>query len=302
MIVLTLTDCPPSLRGELTRWLLEINTGVYVGRVSARVRDRIWQRVQEQAKKGRATLVFSSGNSEQRLDFRTHNADWEPIDFDGLKLMLRPSSERLSSRTNQYEKKLNAGFSKAAKIQHAKRMSKKKSTPLAWSEFVVIDIETTGLSPDRDEIIEIGAVKVINNEVADQYHSMVKIKGKLPSITSDLTGINDEILRKDGRPLNEVLPEFLEFAKDMPVIAHNSDFDYSFLRAACAKHNLPLFSNRRLDTLTLARRYIDNVRNYKLETLLEHFNIPYSKLHRSLGDCFATMQLFQKLNEFIRNQ
>ena len=86
MIVLTLMDCPPALRGDLTKWLQEVNTGVYVGQVSARVRDGIWERVCENAKSGRATMVFSA-NNEQRMDFRVHNTSWEPIDFDGLKLI-----------------------------------------------------------------------------------------------------------------------------------------------------------------------------------------------------------------------
>jgi len=146
MIVLTLTDCPPALRGELTRWLLEVNTGVYVGKVSARVRDHIWHRVQEQAVKGRATMVFSTGKGEQRLDFRTHNADWEPIDFDGLKLMLRPSSSRLAKRYEKSADQLHSGYSKASKFLKARQMSRRDPFP-AWNDYVVIDVETTGLSP-----------------------------------------------------------------------------------------------------------------------------------------------------------
>lgn len=296
MIVLTLTDCPPSLRGELTRWLLEINTGVYVGRVSARVREHIWKRVQEQARKGRATMVFSSGKGEQRLDFWTHNADWEPIDFDGLKLMLRPSSARMSKRQTQLAEKLKPGYSKAARVQKAKRMAKKNPFPV-WKEYVVIDVETTGLSPDRDDIIEIGALRVANDNVEDKFHSLIKINGKLPQTIVRVTGITDDMLINEGRSLEEVLPEFLNFVQDSPVIAHNGDFDYAFLRMACSKLGLPLFSNRRLDTLVLAKRLVSNVPNYKLETLLEHFGISGLQLHRSLDDCFAAMQLYSKLNE-----
>ena len=93
MVVLTVIDCPVGLRGDLTKWLLEISTGVFVGRVSARVRDNLWERVKEFSKDGRATMVYSTYN-EQRFDFRLHNSQWEPIDFDGLKLILRPSPSR----------------------------------------------------------------------------------------------------------------------------------------------------------------------------------------------------------------
>ena len=92
MIVVTLSDCPARLRGDLTKWLIEINTGVYVGQVSARVRDELWDRICEHVKDGRATMVFSARN-EQGLQFRVHNTTWEPVDFDGITLMRRPARE-----------------------------------------------------------------------------------------------------------------------------------------------------------------------------------------------------------------
>ena len=115
MIVLTLTDCPVSLRGDLTKWLVEINTGVFVGRVSARVRDKLWERVCGSVKQGRATLVFTARN-EQHMDFRVHHSEWEPIDFDGIKLMLRPSPARIKRLSS-----LRLGYSKASKYQKIKR-------------------------------------------------------------------------------------------------------------------------------------------------------------------------------------
>ena len=84
-----MTNCPPRLRGDLSKWLCEINTGVYVGNVSSRVRDALWDRVCQNLKNGQATLVFTTAG-EQRMDFRTHNTTWEAVDFDGIKLMRRP--------------------------------------------------------------------------------------------------------------------------------------------------------------------------------------------------------------------
>ncbi len=84
-----MTNCPPKLRGDLSKWLCEINTGVYVGNVSSRVRDALWERVCQNLKNGQATLVFTTAG-EQRMDFRTHNTAWEMVDFDGIKLMRRP--------------------------------------------------------------------------------------------------------------------------------------------------------------------------------------------------------------------
>jgi CRISPR-associated protein Cas2 len=242
-------------------------------------------------------MVFSSGRGEQGLDFRTHNADWEPIDFDGLKLMLRPSLKRISCQNSKKSEELTRGFSKAAKMRAAKRMSKKKSSHQPWDYYVVIDIETTGLSPDRDEVMEIGAVKVRERQVEATFQALLKIEGNIPQPVSQLTGLTDEVLQAEGRQLEEVLPEFLSFVEDLPVVAHNGDFDYAFLRAACEKNGLPLLSNRRVDTLSAAKRYIEQLPNYRLDTLVDYFNIPVTRLHRSLDDCFATMQLYQKLNE-----
>ena len=78
-----MTNCPPSLRGDLSKWLCEINTGVYVGNVSSRVRDAIWDRGCENLKNGQATLVFNTTN-ELRMEFRTHITSWEAVDFEGI--------------------------------------------------------------------------------------------------------------------------------------------------------------------------------------------------------------------------
>ncbi|MDP9427566.1 MAG: type I-E CRISPR-associated endoribonuclease Cas2e [Actinomycetota bacterium] len=91
MVVLVLSACPAGLRGHLTRWLLEISAGVFVGHVSARVRDLMWLNVCEMTSGGRALMVFSVPG-EQRMNFRVHNHHWTPTDFDGLTLMMRPES------------------------------------------------------------------------------------------------------------------------------------------------------------------------------------------------------------------
>lgn len=90
MIVIILSKCPPHLRGDLTKWLFEISVNVFVGRLTARVRDQLWERVIKSCKDGTAIMVYGV-NNEQRMEFRTHNTDWAPKDYDGLKIMLRPN-------------------------------------------------------------------------------------------------------------------------------------------------------------------------------------------------------------------
>lgn len=91
--MLIVTACPAGLRGDLTKWLMELSPGVFVGRPSARIRDLLWERTVELCRDGRAILVFSSDN-EQGMEFRTHRHDWEPTDFDGVTLMVRSTKKR----------------------------------------------------------------------------------------------------------------------------------------------------------------------------------------------------------------
>ncbi len=115
MIVLVLSACPAGLRGDLTKWVLEVSSGVFVGTVSARLREKIWDRVCELSRDGRAIMIYSS-NGEQRLKFKVHRHDWEPTDLDGLTLMKRPAapSKKPSRRT---------GWSQARAAQRARNPS-----------------------------------------------------------------------------------------------------------------------------------------------------------------------------------
>lgn len=120
MVVLMLSACPAGLRGHLTRWLMEIGPGVFVGRVSVRVRDLLWDRVLELAKDGRAVMVYPARN-EQGLDFRVHRSTWKPVDVDGLTLMLRPDSERSPGHETSAVADLRPGWSRASRVRRASR-------------------------------------------------------------------------------------------------------------------------------------------------------------------------------------
>jgi len=294
MIVLHLTDCPIGLRGDLTKWLLEISSGVFVGQISARVRDNLWERVRENCRKGRAIMVFNA-NNEQRLDFRIHGDTWEPVDYDGIKLVLRPSPSRL--KENQNYNQIKAGFSKAAKIQAAKKFSTIKNR--YPDSYVVLDLETTGLNPDRDEIIEIGAVKVSEKVVTERFHSLVMTSRLIPDMVTTLTGINNELLAAEGKPMEEVLSSFLSFIGDVPLVAHNIGYDRRFLDTACEVHEKPLITNRLIDTLDMSQKIIKGLYSYKLEDLAKHFCFEQSKFHRSMDDAETTRLLYEKLMKLV---
>jgi CRISPR-associated protein Cas2 len=113
VVVIVLTACPAGLRGHLTRWLLEIAPGVFVGAIPARVRDLAWARTVELSKDGKAIMVYAT-KGEQRLAFKVHRHDWVPVDFDGLQLMLRPSGEKAPSG-------MRKGWSSVGRMRAAKR-------------------------------------------------------------------------------------------------------------------------------------------------------------------------------------
>jgi len=292
VIVIHLTDCPIGLRGALTKWLLEIASGVFVGQVSARVRDEIWDQVKEHCRNGRAVLVFTA-SGEQRLDFRVHGDTWEPIDFDGIKLMLRPTTTRLRAKRAETHDGRSSGFSNASKQRTAKRFSTiRKRLP---DNYVILDLETTGLNPEADEIIEIGAIKMIGHEKTDMFNALIVNDKPVPPGVTELTGIDAQMLKEAGEPLNEVLSRFSEFLGDLPIVGHNIDFDKSFLLNSCAKCGSPLIMNRCVDTLSLARRLLKGVESFKLDSLAAQLGIECNRNHRSISDCETTGILYRKL-------
>ena len=283
-----MTNCPPRLRGDLSKWLCEINTGVYVGNVSSRVRDALWDRVCQNLKNGQATLVFTTAG-EQRMDFRTHNTTWEAVDFDGIKLMRRPLPQAQPENTT-----LRPGFSKAAQQQYARRAGKTRSPQK--ESYTVLDLETTGLKAASDAIIEYGALRVRDGVPAEELSLLVCCKTPLPAGITELTGIRDADLQQ-GVEARAALEEFLAFIGNDPLVGHNISFDMEFLRAACKQYELHIPTNHCTDLIQLARRKLYRVANYKLLTLVQHFQLADKVEHRALPDCRLIQQVYCKLNE-----
>ena len=283
-----MTNCPPRLRGDLSKWLCEINTGVYVGNVSSRVRDALWDRVCQNLKNGQATLVFTTAG-EQRMDFRTHNTTWEAVDFDGIKLMRRPLPQ---AEQNQID--LKPGFSKAAQQQYARQAGKPR-TPKKET-YTVIDLETTGLQAASDAIIEYGALRVRDGAPAEELSLLARCGTPLPAVITELTGLRDEDLQQ-GMEERAALEQFLAFIGNDPLVGHNISFDMEFLRAACRRQGLPAPASHCTDLMQLARRRLSRVPNYKLLTLAQHFQLADKVEHRALPDCRLVQQVYCKLNE-----
>ena len=295
MVVVVLSDCPAKLRGDLSKWLFEINTGVYVGNVSARVRELLWERICDNVKHGQATMVYSS-QGEQKMEFCVHNTSWEIVDFDGIKLMRRPlSNMRIRESTESIS---TEGFSKAAKYAKVNRIQKaRQRVGQDKEEYVIIDIETTGLSHLSDEILEIGALRVSDGKPAEEFQALIQCEKQIPNFVEELTGITGEVIKQEGRSLRLVLQELLDFLADHLLVCHNAAFDYKFLQAACKKVDLPVPRNKCVDTLILARRKLKEIKDYKLQTIAEEFSVDITGTHRALKDCYITYGIYKKLNE-----
>lgn len=177
------------------------------------------------------------------------------------------------------------------------RANKGKSLDYLVDDYVLVDIETTGLSPQKDDIIEIGAMKIKDNQVVDTFNTLLKIDRKVPSYITKLTGITTEMMESEGRDTTEVLKEFMDFAGSNIIVGHNVNFDINFIYDKCEKHlNIPL-SNDFIDTMKIAKRLVDTP-NYKLGTLAEYFKVDYNGAHRGLKDVEITYEVYNKLKEF----
>ena len=162
--------------------------------------------------------------------------------------------------------------------------------------YTVLDLETTGLNPKQDRIIEIGAVKVCAGKVTDSFQTLVNPGRVLEERVCELTGIRNEMLQ-EAPEIEMVLQPLLDFiGEDVPV-GHRILFDYSFVKRAAVNHKL-VFEKKGIDTLKLARKFLPELESRRLEYLCTYYGISHTA-HRALGDAQATAVLYEKLAELF---
>ncbi len=181
------------------------------------------------------------------------------------------------------------------------RKYKGKSLISFPDSYCIIDLETTGLDPFFDRIIEVSAIKICNGNIIDKFTSLANIDNdELSSFITQLTGITTEMLI-DAPNLNDVLSEFIDFIGDNIIIGHNANFDINFIYDNCMTLLNKPFTNDFIDTLRLARRLLPELKNHKLVTLANNYNINYSNAHRALSDCEITYNCYINLkNEALQ--
>lgn len=284
--VITVKNAPMSLRGDLSKWMQEISTGVYVGNFNTKVREKIWLRVNETIGNGEATLSYYCRN-EIGYNFDTMNTAQRVVNHEGIPLLFLPNSDENNG--------IGMGFSNAKKTRNATKYSNRTGGNKKPEGYVVIDIETDGLDEGKNSIIEIGAIKIKGNK-AESFSRLIRVDYELPPNIVNLTNITDEMLDESGGNKEEVLKDFLEFIEDLPIVGYNLPFDIKFIKYNMENLGLDI-QNKQVDLLPIVRENT-TLANYKLLTVAKHFGIAEKIPHRGLLDAGIILELSKKLKEF----
>ncbi|MCY3035522.1 MULTISPECIES: type I-E CRISPR-associated endoribonuclease Cas2e [Aerococcus] len=296
LTVITMKNCPPSLRGDLSKWMQEIATGVYVGNFNSRVREALWERVSQNVGVGEATMSYAYRN-EIGYRFETINAKRQVVDYEGIPLVLLPNTLADKKTSKKH------GFSKIAKQRQAKKYSissKNRRDGKEQLSYIIIDIETTGLDPLKDSIIEIAALAIKNGEIVKEFDCLVNYEGILPLEITSLTGIADQLLKKEGQKLEDVLKDFKAFIGEADLVGYNISFDIKFINYHLKQLKLPKLNNKSIDLMSFVKKEKLFLSNYKLETALPAYGINEEVPHRALADVHLIYRLALKVNKFSK--
>ena len=179
-------------------------------------------------------------------------------------------------------------------IKKIDRVEKGKSIIDLLDNYIIFDIETTGLDSSYDEIIEIGAIRIENNKVVSKFQSLVKPNIEIDDYISELTGITNDMV-KNAPKIEDVLPQFMEFVGNEILIGHNVNFDINFIYDNLYINNYKVLKNDFIDTMRLARKLLPDLSHHRLIDLADYFNIDFSNNHRALRDCEITLSIYENL-------
>lgn len=180
----------------------------------------------------------------------------------------------------------------------SQREHKGKSILETIENYTVLDVETTGLDPLFNNIIEIGLVRVRGGNIIDSFQTLVNPGYEIDDFISELTGITNDML-VNAPTLNSALPPALAFIGNDVIVAHNANFDVNFLYDNCLKMNLATFSNDFIDTMRLSRRLFPEFQHHRLKDLIERFEIADIVNHRALKDSIQTQACYEYLKKYI---
>ena len=167
--------------------------------------------------------------------------------------------------------------------------------------YIIVDIETTGLSKDRHHITEIAAVQFDGKKIIKTFQTLINPQTPIPSFITHFTGITNKMVQ-DAPTIDQILPEFLDFLGDHIFVAHNATFDYGFLNHNRLRHFQKTIENPTLCTRRLANRLVPELPSKRLECLCQHFDVTNKRAHRAMGDVMATVEIFSHFLDIMKQQ
>ncbi|MCR5214533.1 MAG: topoisomerase DNA-binding C4 zinc finger domain-containing protein [Eubacterium sp.] len=167
-------------------------------------------------------------------------------------------------------------------------------------DYVVFDLETSGVYPQKDQIIEIAALKVRDHKVVDEFSTLVNPQCHISEAASNVNGIYDHMV-KDAPLISEALPKFIEFIEDLPLLGHNIHvFDMKFIYRDCQEYLDGVPDNDYIDTLPLARKSLPEMAHHRMTDLARHYDISIDGAHRALKDCYMTQEVYEHFEEEMK--
>ncbi len=167
------------------------------------------------------------------------------------------------------------------------------------TEFTVFDIETTGLNPASDDILEIAAIRLRGKQEIARYEALVQPLRSIPPESEKIHGLNEFYLLVNGRKIDQVLHDYLEFIGNSIVVGHNiREFDWLFIQNQLKKMELPILENKLIDTLELARKLL-KLPSHTLTNVAKHYGLEHKNAHRAMPDVEINTQVFLHLMEQI---
>lgn len=189
---------------------------------------------------------------------------------------------------------ITTGSATAEKKLAKVRENKGKAVNALPEDYVALDLETTGLDPEWDSIIEIGMVRVRHGEVTAEYSTLVNPGMPIDDFITDLTGITNDMLTT-APAITEVLPAARDFLGDDIILGHNINFDINFVYDNCERQGLSPVSNGYIDTMRISRRVLPDLKHHRLVDIVKALGVDHMQAHRAIGDCHATIGCYKAL-------
>ncbi len=169
------------------------------------------------------------------------------------------------------------------------------------TDFVVVDVETTGMSPTEDRMTEIAMMKVRNGALVEEYSTLINPLMTISAFITDLTGI-DNLMVRDAPTAREIMPDVAEFLQDSVCVAHNAAFDWGFVSHSARRERNIELENPRLCTVKLSRRILPDLPSRSLGPVAEYLDVRIPQRHRASGDAYATALILIKFISYLKKK